>query len=226
MRVEGRYDFNFIYWTKSTNEYFYFWRELKDKFGKYIENKELNMYGYYANFPKAFLIGKKDLTINYFTCGLNEKINIDELDYDILNILAVRAREPLMGVAKELGISDKVVSYRIKKLEALGVIHSYGVQLDFDKIGVYYYKLNLYFKNFSKERFSELENFAISHPNVVFIDELLGGPDFEIELYMKSKQEYYKFLSEVRYKFSDLIRDFETLYYPEEFKLVLFPWKG
>ena len=72
----------------------------------------------------------------------------------------------------------------------------------------------------------ELKNFAITHPNVVYIDEALGGPDFEIELYMKTKQEYYEFLTELRYKFSDLIRDFRTLHYPEEFKLVLFPWKG
>ncbi len=40
---------------------------------------------------------------------------------------------------------------------------------------------------------------------------------------MGEKQEYYMFLSELRYKFSDIIRDFETLHYPEEFKLVLFP---
>ncbi len=98
--------------------------------------------------------------------------------------------------------------------------------MDFDKIGMHYYKLHIFFKDYSLERFKQLRSFAIAHPNVIFIDKSLGGPDFEFELYMKEKQDYYKFLSELRYKFSDIIRDFETLYYPEEFKLVLFPWKA
>ena len=225
-RVEGNFDFNFIYWTKSVSDYFYFWKELNIKFGKFIAKKELHILEYYANFQKGFLVGKKDLSIPFFECGLKEEIEVDKIDYDMLNILAANGRKPLIEIAKQLGISDKVVSYRLKKLEKAGVIHSYGVQLALDKVGLHYYKLHLFLKNFSAERFNALKNFAITNPDVVFIDEALGGPDFEIELYLKTKQEYYAFLSKLRYKFSDLIRDFETLYYPEEFKLVLFPWKG
>lgn len=226
VRVEGNYDFNFIYWSKTTAAYWNFWESLNEKFGKYIEKKELNILEYYANFPKAFLVGKKDQSIDFFECGLKEKEEIDETDYSLLKILSTQARKPLIEIAKELGISDKAVAYRIKNLEKKGIIHSYGVQLNFDKIGLLYYKLHLYFKEFSKERFEDLKNFAIGHPDVVFIDKSLGGPDFEFELYMADKQEYYKFLAELRYKFSDIIRDFETLYYPEEFKLVLFPWEA
>ncbi len=226
VRVEGNFDFNFIYWSKGVSEYFHFWREFNGKFGKFLESKQLHILEYYANFPKGFLIGKKDLSLPFFECGLNKEIEVDRADYNLLNILATDARKPLIEIAQDLKISDKMVSYRIKKLEKLGIIHSYGVQIDLDKIGLNYYMIHLFLKDFSKERFNELKNFAIAHPNVVYIDEALGGPDFEIELYMKTKQEYYEFLTELRYKFSDLIRDFRTLHYPEEFKLVLFPWKG
>lgn len=225
VRVEGNFDFNFIYWARSTKQYWDFWEELNAKFGKYIEKKELNLLEYYANFPKAFLIGKKDPLVDFFECGLKEKIEVDSLDFRLLKILATQARKPLIEIANGLKVSDKVVAYRIKRLEETKVIHSYGVQLGLDKVGLHYYKLHLYFKDFSAERFAQLKNFIIMHPNTVFIDKSLGGPDFEIELYMKEKDEYYKFLSELRYKFSDILRDFETLYYPEEFKLVLFPWE-
>ncbi|MBI4210338.1 MAG: Lrp/AsnC family transcriptional regulator [Candidatus Diapherotrites archaeon] len=224
VRVEGNYDFNFIYWSKGARQYWDFWEELNAKFGRYIEKKELNLLEYYANFPKAFLVGRKDTSAKFFECGLQGKKDIDATDYRLLKILSTWARKPLVEIAKELGVSDKVVAYRIKRLEESGIIHSYGVRLHLGKIGLHYYKLHLFLKDFSKERFSRLMSFAAGHPNVIYIDRSLGGPDFEIELYMKEKAEYYAFLSELRYKFSDIIRDFETLYYPEEFKLVLFPW--
>lgn len=226
VEVEGRFDFNFIYWAKSNAEYFAFWKEFKSLYGKYIENKEMHILHYYANFPKAFLIGKKDLSKGFFECGLGKEVEIEALDWEILNILATEARAPLVDIANRLGISDKVAAYRIKRLEEIKAIHSYGVQLGLEKIGLHYYKLHIYFQNYSEERHKDIRNFAIGHPNVVFIDECLGGPDFEFELYLPSKQEYYNFLQELRRKFSDIIRDFETVYYPKEFKLVLFPWNG
>ena len=226
VEVEGRFDFNFIYWARSSAQYIDFWKELNSKYGKYIENKELHILHYYANLPKGFLIGKKDLSNGFFECGLGKEVKIEELDLSILNILAKEARLPLVEISRRRGTSDKVAAYRIKKLEDLKVIHSYGVQLGLGKIGLFYYKIHIYFQNYSQERHKDLRNFAISHPNVVYIDECLGGPDFEMELYLPSKEEYYNFLQELRHKFSDMIRDFETIYYPQEFKLVLFPWKG
>ncbi len=225
VRVEGRFDFNFIYWARTSAEYVEFWNGLKAAFGRHIENKELHILHYYANFPKAFLIGKKDMAVEFFECGLGTEAETDALDLQILNILAKEARLPLIEIAQRLGVSDKVAGYRIRKLEKAGIIHSYGVQLGLDKAGLHYYKLHIFFQNYSKQRFKELKNFAIGHPNVVFIDECLGGPDFELELYMPSKDDYYAFLQELRFRFSDIIRDFETIYYPQEFKLVLFPWK-
>ena len=225
VRVEGNYDFNFIYWSEYVTEFFYFWRNLKEKFGKYVEQSELNILEYYANFPKAFLIGKKDMSIDFFECGLSKKVEIDKIDYALLGILSDNARKPLIEIARQLEVSDKVVSYRIKRLEKLGIIHSYGVQLDLDKVGLLYYMTHFFLKDFSKERLADLRNFCIGHQNVVFIGEYLSGPDFGIEVYVKTKEEYYKFLSEVRYKFSDMIRNFDTLQYAKEFKFVLFPWK-
>jgi len=223
VRVEGRFDFNILYWAKSTREYYNFWKELKSKFGKNIENQELHIFNSYESYQKGFLIGKKDLTIPFFQCGLNEKVETDQIDEKLLNILAGEARTSLIEIAKKLGITDKATSYRIKKLEKSGIINSYGVQLDLEKIGYHYYKLHLFLKNFSEERFKELKDFAVVHPNIVYTEETLGGPDFEIELYLPNKQDYYNFLAELRYKFSDIIRDFETIYYPEAFKFYLYP---
>ncbi len=222
--IQGAWDINFIYWAKDNNEFFNFWKEFKRKYGSNIENRWTSLYGWFANSPKGYLIGKPFVG-KPFRCGLSDKVDLDDLDLRILDILATRARLPLLDIAKELGATDKVVAYRIKKMEKLGVIGSYGVQLDLDKIGYEYWKIHLTLQNYSEERFNELNNYCTAHPNTLYTNELIGGADFEVEGHFRGHKEVQKVLGEIRYKFSDIIRDFETMLYYKEHRLVLFPWK-
>ena len=72
--------------------------------------------------------------------------------------------------------------------------------------------------------FRSLNNYCIEHPNVIYTDELIGGADFEIEYFVRNSIELQEFMNDLRYKFNDIIRDFEIMLYYKEYKLVLFPW--
>lgn len=220
--IQGAWDINFIYWARDNNEFFNFWKLFKRRYGSNIENRWTALYGWFMNFPKCYLIGKP-FEGKPFRCGLSKKVDLDDLDVRILDILATRAREPLLNIADELGVSDKVVSYRIKKMEQLGVIGGYGVQLDLDKIGYEYWKIHFQFHNYNEERFNEFNNYCIAHSNIIYTNELIGGADFEIEGHFTGHKELQKVLGEIRYKFADIIRDFETMLYYKEHMLVLFP---
>jgi Lrp/AsnC family transcriptional regulator for asnA, asnC and gidA len=65
--------------------------------------------------------------------SVNEKI--DEKDLKIIKILMKNARTPYSAISKELGISDVAVIKRIKKLERMGVIKKYTLEVDATKIG-------------------------------------------------------------------------------------------
>ena len=222
--VQGNWDINFIYWAKDTNQYFRFWKEFKNKYGNYIANKWTSLYGWFMNFPKGFLVGKKPENYEPFMSGNHEKVEIDELDMKILGVLSRKARLPLIEIAKETGSTDRVVAYRIKNMEKQGVIGGYGVQLDLAKIGYEYWKIHVSMHNYSEKRFIELNNYCIEHPNVIYTDELIGGADFEIEYFVRNSIELQEFMNDLRYKFNDIIRDFEIMLYYKEYKLVLFPW--
>ncbi len=64
---------------------------------------------------------------------MNEKI--DEKDLKIIQILMKNARTPYSAISKELGISDVAVIKRIRKLEKMGVIKKYTLEVDASKIG-------------------------------------------------------------------------------------------
>src|SRR3989344_2533951 len=226
VKVQGNWDINFIYWAKSTNNFFVFWKKFKKQYGNYIANRWTSVFGWFINLPKGFLVGKKPDNYQPFIMGGSEKIDFDELDIRILTILSEHAREPLTSIAQKVGASDKVVSYRIRNLEKQGVIGSYGVQLDLSKIGYEYWKIHVSFKDYSEQRFNELNNYCIQHPNIVYTDELIGGADLEIEGFFRGSAELQEFMNELRYKFNDLVRDYEIMLYYKEYKLVLFPWEN
>ena len=221
--IHGNWDINFIFWAKDNNHYFRFWTEFKTNYGAFLSDSWTSVFAWFTNLPKGFLTGKKPEGFNLYTSGLKEKIDLDELDFKILRLLSKKARLPLIEIAKQLDVSDKVISYRIKKLEKEKVIISYGVQLDLEKIGYEYWKIHLTFKDFSEKRINELNNFCIEHPNIVYTDELIGGADFEIEGFFKNYTKLQEFMEETRTKFNDIIRDFEVMLYYNEYKLNLFP---
>jgi len=62
-------------------------------------------------------------------------IKLDILDRKILNKLQKNARVPFSSIARELGVDEATVRYRVKKLTAEGVITEFTILLDPVKIG-------------------------------------------------------------------------------------------
>jgi len=67
---------------------------------------------------------------------MNEKFsNIDEIDRKILDILKRNAKTSLKEMSKELDLPITTVYYRLKRLEKEGIIESYTIKIDYEKLG-------------------------------------------------------------------------------------------
>ena len=60
---------------------------------------------------------------------------IDEVDLNILSTLQDDARTPFTKIADKLGVSDATIHFRVKKMEAMGLIEKYTLILNDEKIG-------------------------------------------------------------------------------------------
>lgn len=58
------------------------------------------------------------------------KVNIDEVDFNILEILRRDARTPFTEIGRKLGISDATVHVRVKKMLKGGIIKRYTIAID------------------------------------------------------------------------------------------------
>lgn len=71
--------------------------------------------------------------------GLNQALEsprLDEIDLNILKGLAQNAKVSFAELGEQVGLTAPAVHGRVRKLEKAGVIRSYGIDLDYGKIGL------------------------------------------------------------------------------------------
>lgn len=62
-------------------------------------------------------------------------VSLDEIDRKILNALQSNGRVAFSSIAKEVGVDEATIRYRVKKLQDSGVITKFTALLDPSKIG-------------------------------------------------------------------------------------------
>jgi Lrp/AsnC family transcriptional regulator for asnA, asnC and gidA len=62
-------------------------------------------------------------------------VELDEIDYKILEILRRDARTPFTEVGRDLGISDATVHVRVNKMMDAGIIKRYTIVVDEEALG-------------------------------------------------------------------------------------------
>ena len=128
-----------------------------------------------------------------------------------------------IDIARKVKTTEIVVRYRMKKLIKKGVILGFRSFLNIQKLGYQYYKLHLTLQDLTPEKKERLFNYIHRHPNTVYTTELVGGADLETEYQVKSNEEFYQCLQELRKEFGDIIRDYEFMQYTKEYKFTYLP---
>ncbi len=219
-KIETNYDLAFMVWVKNIYEFEEFWNEFKQKFRTHFWEEEVNIFSKVLHFKRKYLLSQKIENIDKTEIiGGSEIKKFDNLDIQILKILAKNARIPLIEISEKLKTPARTIAFRIKELEKKGIIQSYRVNLNLEKIGYEYHKLNFILDDYSKNK--ELENFCKSNKNVIFIDKTLGKLDFEIDVEIKNKNELMNLLEIIKEKFP--IRNVQILTYNKYLKLESIP---
>lgn len=66
---------------------------------------------------------------------VNSPVDLTDLDRDLLDALAADGRAPVASIARDLGVAPSTVADRLRRLERLGVIRGYRVDVDLARAG-------------------------------------------------------------------------------------------
>ena len=108
-------------------------------------------------------------------------------------------------------------------MEKKGIIQSHRALINLSKINRKFYKALIKLDNPTKEEEKKLYSFCSQHNFVVYLVEVLGEWQLEIETEVESQEEFTELLRKIRNEFQDLILDYEILQVTKEHKLNYFP---
>lgn len=202
------FDLIVVFWVNDNSEFYSFWEKTLVKYGDYFSEIKFSIYIKGYGYPSSYLIEEKEnpnrKEIEIF--GVNKRIEIDKIDYKLLNFLALKARAPLIKIVKELGISSQSVSYRIKNLIKNGIIQAFRVAFDLQKLQLIRYKVNIFLKEHDKR--IDIVKYIETLPNLLYYSISIGLCDLEFEIIAKNTDYIIDIMEKVEKKFPKSIRNY------------------
>ncbi|MFH1452087.1 MAG: AsnC family transcriptional regulator [archaeon] len=221
-QIRGEWDLAVSLLEKSNFDFGKSLTNFMNKFSKHILSKDILLTEYSPIYSREYLTQTKS---SEFIYGKPSKIiTLDETDNKILKELSTNARIPILDLAKKTHLSRDIINYRIKKLTKEKIIVQNRTYLTLDELGIKHYKIIFRTKNFNEESEDKIKKYVASHKKATQFLKLIGSWDLEIEFETESEDELYEILTDIRKKFSDVIRDFDILRITKTYKLNFFPF--
>ena len=147
--IAGKWDIALGISVKNIYLFYEIWDNILEKYLENIKDYRTSIYSPIYHYAKAYIIGNKDNS-KIRILGGREKVSYDDKDLEILITLSKNARASLLDIAKSVGISAELTSYRIKQLQKRGIIQGYRAMIDVEKLDYHFYKAEIRLSNYKK----------------------------------------------------------------------------
>lgn len=206
--ADGAWDVGLTFFEKSNEEFFRKKNELFARFNKIILDKKtgtvVNVYVY----PKKFFAMRETEPGTLFGDVVQNRI--DEVERKILKVLMHNSRISLVDLANKVGSTIEVVRHRKKKLEQTGIISVYTASIDYEKLGLEFYKTFIYFDKLDEKNEKKLLEFCRLNENIMHMVRQISPWDIELEVMVENYLKYNKIMRELRSLFPHEIRNIES----------------
>jgi len=128
----------------------------------------------------------------------------------------------LIDIAHNLKKSPRAINYRIKQMIKNKIILGFKIALNYEKLGIKFYKMFIYLDSPNKRRIQEFTNYLELNKNIITQVKVIGNWELEPEIETFSEEEFNNLLIELKDKFSDIISKIETITISKEHKFVYF----
>ncbi|HLC79809.1 MAG TPA: Lrp/AsnC family transcriptional regulator [archaeon] len=207
---DGAFDCVFAILSNSVHEFYMEINSLLSRWEHLIISKVIGTMVDTTSYNKKFFLQEKDGS-HRIVAGQFASNKIDEMDMKILAMLANDARIPLTQLARKCKTSIESTRARIRKMEENEIIVGYRIAVDFNKLGLEFFKAILYFKSLSQKEEKALYEWMRVHPNSLYYIRSLAPWEAELEFAVENYQHFNSIINELRKKFPTVIRNYEHL---------------
>lgn len=208
--IEGRFDLVVNMWVKHLDDFYAFWEEGLKKYRNYIQKEIFSIFIESIVFRYSYLLldkyEKSDREKNLKVGISKEKVEIDDLDWEILKLLVDNARIPIAEIAHKLNSTSMIVNYRIKKLQKLDVIKKFGIKFNLQKLGYTRFKVDIFLNDYRKKY--QILNYIRYNPHLIWISKSIGVSDLELEFDVENLDQLHQILQDLTIRFPNMIRNY------------------
>ena len=207
--VKGPIDLDVIVWVKNIYEFYSFWDKSLEKYEDYFEKYTISIYIQAIGYKKSYLLDELDTSDRkmYETTCDGSTVNIDKIDYEILNEMAMNARIPLIDLAEKLNCSSQTVNYRIKNLMKSEVIQAFRVNIDRAKIGLQLFKVDIFLKEYKQRK--TIVKYLDDNGYLECLNVSAGWSDIEPEIVVENMDKLIQLMEEINKMFPNAVRKLE-----------------
>jgi len=146
-------------------------------------------------------------------------VKLDKKDKNILEIINNNARLSVANISRKTGIQRDSVLYRIKRMEKLNVIRFFHTAINPTVLGYPIYAfVNFVLHNLNQDNEKLFLAYLKTLPNVVYVAKTTGKWDFTINIAAKDLKHFDEIITQLRMKFSKIIKEYESASIIEELK--------
>jgi len=220
---EGNYDLAVVIWVKDIHDFHIFWDETLKKYRHFFQDQNFCNYVRLHLFRHSFIADNYDKADRetFEITGGGRKVVTDDLDFQILEILAKNARIPTIDIAKKLNSTVDTINSRIKKLIKLDVIQGFRVSIDYSKLGYQFYKVNINLNNYNDR--GRVINYIKNDPHLIMIDKSIGYFDLELDFWVENLQQFHEIMDDLTIKFPDSVKNYSYVHDPVLHKMLYIP---
>jgi Lrp/AsnC family transcriptional regulator for asnA, asnC and gidA len=208
--IKGEYELLLIMAVKNMQEFYKSWGLVLNKYREYFSNFQFSVYFQENRYKFSFLLEQDkydiDNRLKFSSFGSSEKVKVDDLDLEILRLIATNARLPSIEIASILTTSARTISKRIKNLIKIGIIKGFSIELDYTKFEYKQFKANILLKK-HKDLY-KIINYVERNPNLVAIFKTVGYVDIELGFNFRNINGFYSIMEDLTEKFPDLIKSY------------------
>jgi len=148
---------------------------------------------------------------------------IDITDEKILRILSNNSRLPITKISEKSKLPIHVINYRLKNLIRKGIIEGFKPKINISKLGYQWHLLLIQFQNVSEERKKEFIEYCKLNKTIYYITNTIGNYNVMLDIHVRNVEEFKAVLLDLKDKFSDVIRLYESVIIFEEYKINYIP---
>ncbi len=205
VKCRGSWDLVVSIYAKDTDDFARNYQSIVGEFQDNILSKKVVLIQNVLFSTRDYLSGSEG-SVDSVYGGITEHLSIDLIDHGILKQLSRNSRIKLVELAKKVNTSVDTVKSHIRRLENDGIIKGHKLTLSYSKLGFLFYIISLTLSNNSGPARKKIESYCKSHPNSVYLVNILGDHDIDLEVEVESQEQLDLFLRDIKNQFYDIIK--------------------